>query len=138
MKQFDDQQKVDLDAEQLEIYNADNVKGNLRLVTKGEQGSTITWTSSRPTVVKGTAEAASNATQLGWVSRQATEVPVKLTATITNGSASKERTFDLTVKKQLRRYSLMRISLRTLQVNMRAVKKSPSLRQKIPCTGSAQ
>nr|WP_154983054.1 immunoglobulin-like domain-containing protein [Paenibacillus xylanexedens] len=99
LKQFDDQQKVDLDAEQLEIYNADNVKGNLRLVTKGEQGSTITWTSSRPTVVKGTAEAASNATQLGWVSRQATEVPVKLTATITNGSASKERTFDLTVKK---------------------------------------
>lgn len=99
LKQFDDQQKVDLDAEQLEIYNADNVKGNLRLVTTGEQGSTITWTSSRPTVVKGTAEAAGNAAQLGWVSRQAAEVPVKLTATITNGSASKERTFDLTVKK---------------------------------------
>ncbi|WP_186375393.1 immunoglobulin-like domain-containing protein [Paenibacillus xylanexedens] len=99
LKQFDDQQKVDLDAERLEIYNADNVKGNLRLVTAGEQGSTITWTSSKPTVVKGTTEAAGNATQLGWVSRQATEVPVKLTATITNGTASKERTFDLTIKK---------------------------------------
>ncbi|KAJ3197882.1 hypothetical protein HK101_011536 [Irineochytrium annulatum] len=36
LKQFDDQQKIDLDAEQLEIYNADNVKGNLRLVTTGE------------------------------------------------------------------------------------------------------
>ncbi|KAA8784353.1 DUF4959 domain-containing protein [Paenibacillus amylolyticus] len=99
LKQFDDQQKIDLDAEQLEIYNADNVKGNLRLVTTGEQGSTIRWTSSKPTVVKGTAEAAGNATQLGWVSRQATDVPVSLTATITNGTASKERTFDLTVKK---------------------------------------
>lgn len=100
LKQFDDQQKVDLDAEQLEIYNADNVKGNLRLVTTGEQGSTITWTSSRPAVVKGTAEAAGNATQLGWVSRQATDIPVTLIATITNGTASKELTFNVTIKKE--------------------------------------
>ncbi|MGO4730158.1 immunoglobulin-like domain-containing protein [Paenibacillus sp. 2KB_22] len=99
LKQFDDQQKVDLDAEQLEIYNANNVKGNLRLVTAGEQGSTITWTSSRPAVVKGTAEAAGNAPQLGWVSRQATDIPVTLIATITNGTASKELTFNVTIKK---------------------------------------
>ncbi|WP_433752427.1 immunoglobulin-like domain-containing protein [Paenibacillus amylolyticus] len=99
LKQFDDEQKVDLDAEQLEIYNADNVKGNVRLVTTGEQGSSITWTSSRPTVVKGTAEAAGNSTQLGWVSRQATDIPVTLIATITNGTASKERTFNVTIKK---------------------------------------
>ncbi|WP_405172242.1 immunoglobulin-like domain-containing protein [Paenibacillus sp. FSL H8-0280] len=101
LKQFDDQQKVDLDAEQLEIYNADNVKGNLRLVTVGEQGSTITWTSSRPAVVKGTAEAAGNATQLGWVSRQATDIPVTLIATITNGAASKELTFNVTIKQAI-------------------------------------
>jgi uncharacterized protein YjdB len=99
LKQFDDQQKVDLDAEQLKIYNADNVKGNLRLVTTGEHGSTISWTSSRPTVVKGTAEAAGNAAQLGWVSRQATDIPVTLIATIANGTASKERTFNLTIKQ---------------------------------------
>ncbi|MBB6019071.1 uncharacterized protein YjdB [Paenibacillus sp. JGP012] len=99
LKQFDDQQKVDLDAEQLKIYNADNVKGNLRLVTTGEQGSTITWTSSRPIVVKGTAEAAGNAARLGWVSRQATDIPVTLRATIANGTASKERTFNLTIKQ---------------------------------------
>ncbi len=99
LKQFDDQQKVDLDAEQLNIYNADNVKGNLRLVTTGEQGSAITWTSSRPTVVKGTAEAAGNAAKLGWVSRQATDIPVTLIATITNGTASKERTFNLKIKQ---------------------------------------
>ncbi|MFX3647528.1 MAG: immunoglobulin-like domain-containing protein [Paenibacillus sp.] len=99
LKQFDDQQKVDLDAEQLEIYNADNVKGNLRLVTSGEQGSTITWTSSKPAVVKGTAEAAGNVAQLGWVSRQSTDIPVTLIATITNGATSKERTFDLTIKQ---------------------------------------
>ncbi|MBT2284582.1 S-layer homology domain-containing protein [Paenibacillus polymyxa] len=101
LKQFDDQQKVDLDAEQLEIYNADNVKGNLRLVTVGEQGSTITWTSSSPAVVKGTAEAAGNATQLGWVSRQATDTPVTLIATITNGAASKELTFNVTIKQEI-------------------------------------
>lgn len=101
LKQFDDQQKVDLDAEQLEIYNADNVKGNLRLVTTGEQGSTITWTSSRPAVVKGTAEAAGNATQLGWVSRQAADIPVTLIATITNGAASKELTFNVTIKQAI-------------------------------------
>lgn len=135
LKQFDDQQKVDLDAEQLEIYNADNVKGNLRLVTTGEQGSTITWTSSRPAVVKGTAEAAGNATQLGWVSRQATDIPVTLIATITNGAASKELTFNVTIKKQLHQYSLMRTSLHTLQVSMRAVKRSPLLQRKIHCSG---
>lgn len=99
LKQFDDQQKVDLDAEQIEIYNADNVKGNLRLVTTGEQGSTITWVSSRPAVVKGTAEAAGDATQLGWVSRQATDTPVTLIATITNGAASKQLTFNVTIKQ---------------------------------------
>ncbi|WKL00979.1 S-layer homology domain-containing protein [Paenibacillus amylolyticus] len=101
LKQFDDQQKVDLDAEQIEIYNADNVKGNLRLVTTGEQGSTITWVSSRPAVVKGTAEAAGNTTQLGWVSRQATDTPVTLIATITNGAASKELTFNVTIKQAI-------------------------------------
>ncbi len=101
LKQFDDQQKVDLDAEQIEIYNADNVKGNLRLVTTGEQGSTITWVSSRPAVVKGTAEAAGNVTQLGWVSRQATDTPVTLIATITNGAASKELTFNVTIKQAI-------------------------------------
>lgn len=99
LKQFDDQQKVDLDAEQIEIYNADNVKGNLRLVATGEQGSTITWVSSRPAVIKGTAEAAGNATQLGWVSRQAMDTPVTLIATITNGAASKQLTFNVTIKQ---------------------------------------
>ncbi|WP_353882812.1 immunoglobulin-like domain-containing protein [Paenibacillus amylolyticus] len=101
LKQFDDQQKVDLDAEQIEIYNADNVKGNLRLVATGEQGSTITWVSSRPAVVKGTAEAAGDATQLGWVSRQATDTPVTLIATITNGAASKQLTFNVTIKQAI-------------------------------------
>ncbi|MEK4361132.1 immunoglobulin-like domain-containing protein [Paenibacillus sp. FSL M8-0212] len=101
LKQFDDQQKVDLDAEQIEIYNADNVKGNLRLVTTGEQGSTITWVSSRPAVVKGTAEAAGNVTQLGWVSRQAADTPVTLIATITNGAASKQLTFNVTIKQAI-------------------------------------
>lgn len=101
LKQFDDQQKVDLDAEQIEIYNADNIKGNLRLVATGEQGSTITWLSSKPAVLKGTAEAAGDATQLGWVSRQATDTPVTLIATITSGAASKQLTFNVTIKQAI-------------------------------------
>src|SRR5690606_27015801 len=71
LKEFDDGQIVNLDADALTIYNPSNMKGHLRLTSQGEHGSTITWVSSNPSVIKGTAEAAGDEKQLGWVSRQA-------------------------------------------------------------------
>ncbi|PZD94736.1 hypothetical protein DNH61_17460 [Paenibacillus sambharensis] len=99
LKDFDDQQKADQDAAALMIYNANNVKGNLRLAATGPAGSKITWASSKPEVIKGTAEAAGDAKQLGWVTRQAADQAVTLTATVTHGAASAERSFEVTVAK---------------------------------------
>jgi len=99
LKEFDDEQIVNLDADALTIYNPSNVKGHLRLALNGEQGSTITWVSSNPAVIKGSVEAGGSDKQLGWVTRQATDTDVTLTATITSGSASVQRSFDVTVVK---------------------------------------
>ncbi|MBW5448253.1 hypothetical protein GE107_19590 [Cohnella sp. CFH 77786] len=96
LKAFTDQQKADLDAAALAIA-ADRVKGHLRLDTTGANGSAITWTSSRPDIIKGTADAAGDPHRLGWVTRQDADTPVTLTANVTNGGASARRTFDVTV-----------------------------------------
>ncbi|WP_110930153.1 immunoglobulin-like domain-containing protein [Paenibacillus bouchesdurhonensis] len=101
LQEFTDAQKAALDADQLEIFNVQNIKGNIRLSTEGEHGSTVTWVSSHPQVVKGTAEAvaAGDLTQLGRVARPAVDTAVTLTATVGQGGETATRIFNLIVKR---------------------------------------
>ncbi len=101
LKQYDPEQTAKLDAAALIIRNADKVKGNLRLPTVGKLGSQITWISSRPDIVKGSAEAeeASDPYELGRVTRPAEDTAVKLTARVQYDGAVEERNFDLLVVK---------------------------------------
>lgn len=101
LQEYSAAQKVALDAASLEVINMHNIKGNIRLPVTGEQGSDITWISSHPHIIKGTAEASASgdATQLGRVARPAADTAVSLTATVSQGGESASRTFDLTVKK---------------------------------------
>lgn len=88
------------DKTDLIINNADNVKGNVTLSTKGANGSTITWKSSNPQVVSANAVKNTNydETPAGVVKRQSQDTVVKLTATLTLEGESLEKEFDLTVK----------------------------------------
>ncbi|MFA9556754.1 immunoglobulin-like domain-containing protein [Evansella sp. AB-rgal1] len=97
LKEFSDEQRVTLDAERLVIYNQDQIKGNLRLLTVGEEGSSITWESSKPEIIKGTEQAGVDIQQLGWVTRPAVDTEVTLTATVSYGTDEVVRTFDVTV-----------------------------------------
>ncbi|WP_299090241.1 immunoglobulin-like domain-containing protein [uncultured Metabacillus sp.] len=99
LKEYTDEQVVELDASNLAVINADNVKGNLSLPVSGQEGSTITWESSNPVMVKGSAEAAENNKMLGWVTRPEADSKVTLTATISKGNAEMKKEFNLTVKK---------------------------------------
>ena len=102
LKEFNDQEAVDTDAAKLVIYNQNNIKGNIRLPVEGANGTEIRWTSSRPQIVKGSpeAEAEGDPTQLGRVVRPDEDTTVTLTATVSKGTASAQRTFDLTVRKK--------------------------------------
>ncbi|MEE6282539.1 immunoglobulin-like domain-containing protein [Georgenia sp. MJ170] len=88
--QFEDSPAVDRDAYDLDLYDTDDVRGNITLPAEGEFGSTITWESSAPGLVSPTGE----------VTRPAyghPEAPVTLTATVAKGEASQTKTFDITV-----------------------------------------
>ena len=103
LKAFDDTEAVSADAAKLVIYNQNNIKGNIRLPVAGENGTTIRWTSSHPHIVKGSpeAEAAGDPAQLGRVARpEDADTAVTLTATVSKGNASVQRTFDLVVRKK--------------------------------------
>ncbi|MGQ4667904.1 immunoglobulin-like domain-containing protein [Metabacillus halosaccharovorans] len=99
LKEYSDDQVVNLDALNLALTNTDNVKGNVTLPVSGIEGSTITWESSNPQIVKGSAEAADHNKMLGWVTRPEADTEVILKATITKGSAKTTKPFKLNVIK---------------------------------------
>jgi len=100
LEELTDQSRVELDRDAIAIHNTANVKGNLRLPTTGANGSTITWSSSRPDIVKGTAEASSDPKALGRVVRPSgADAAVTLTATIAYGGSREQRAFDLVVRQ---------------------------------------
>ncbi len=99
LKEYTDEQVVELDASKLKIQNVENVKGNLSLPVSGEEGSSITWESSNPDIVKGSAEATDDDKKLGWVTRPEADTKVTLTATLSKGEAETKKKFNLTVKK---------------------------------------
>ncbi|MBR5635757.1 MAG: family 43 glycosylhydrolase [Pseudobutyrivibrio sp.] len=92
--------KLQADYEVLEIFNADDIRGNINLPAEGKYGSKITWKSADTDVI--TDKASKNedyaSTPAGVVTRQAKDVKVKLTATIELDGDKKEKEFEVTVK----------------------------------------
>ncbi|WP_341716280.1 Ig-like domain repeat protein [Micromonospora sp. FIMYZ51] len=87
--EFDDAQAVDRDTSDLTLYATDDVRGNINLPATGAFGSTITWKSTTDLV-----------TATGEVTRPAfgrPDVAATLTATIAKGSASKTKSFPVTI-----------------------------------------
>ena len=92
--EFDDQQSVARDADELALAGLDDIRGNVTLPITGQFGSTIAWTAS-PNVI----------TPTGEVTRPAYGRPdaqVTLTATLTKGTATRTRSFSATVKAKPR------------------------------------
>ncbi|MDP4272229.1 MAG: LamG-like jellyroll fold domain-containing protein, partial [Bacteroidota bacterium] len=89
---YSNQTSVQMDADSLRLTgNLTNLHSNLTLPASGSQGSTITWTSDKPTVL-------SNAGAI--VNRPAHgsgNATVILTATITKGGASIQKLFTISV-----------------------------------------
>ena len=88
-------------ADQLELVNPDDVRGNIYLPTEVEvEGSgrtaAVTWESSNPAVVT---DQEQDGKPAGVVTRQAEDTTVTLTASITAEEGAVEKEFTLTVKK---------------------------------------
>jgi len=88
-------QMVQSTAAELEIEfntgdDAGNVTSGIGLLDVGPNGETITWESSNPSVV----------TNQGIVLRQSSDVNVVMTATVTMGTSSAQKTFYLTVRSK--------------------------------------
>ncbi len=98
LKQIQDEEDVRADKEALAISyaagdSAEHVTQDLELSTTGANGSEITWASSNESYIKPD----------GTVTRPKPDEgdqQVTLTATLTKGAASAEKTFDLTVIKE--------------------------------------
>ena len=73
--------------------SADSVTQNIALLTEGENGSTITWSSDNEDVVNPNGEV----TRKAYVYPNS-DVQVKMTATITMGNKSKTKEIEITVK----------------------------------------
>ncbi|WP_406036116.1 family 43 glycosylhydrolase [Nocardioides sp. NBC_00163] len=85
-----DEEKVTRAAAALKVWDADGIRGNITLPTKGLHGTTISWTSSEPAVV----------TPTGEVDRPAygeKAVRLALNATVSLGKVKDKRQFRLTV-----------------------------------------
>ncbi|MED4229100.1 immunoglobulin-like domain-containing protein [Neobacillus cucumis] len=83
---------VRTDAEKLTVNNIDDVRGNLTLPNSEENGSTITWKSSDPTIITPTGEVTRPANGKG-------DTTVKLTATITLNNETVTKAFLAKVKE---------------------------------------
>ncbi|MGM0874719.1 MAG: family 43 glycosylhydrolase [Bacillota bacterium] len=95
-----DEEIVELAKANLEIPNADDIRGNITLPTSTNNGATITWETDRPDVVNVNKAENENYDDIpaGIVTRLDTDTQVKLTATITSGEVSDTKQILLTVK----------------------------------------
>lgn len=88
----DDQAKADAAAAALSLVHPDDVRGHLTLPDSSSHGAAVTWASSAPAVVA----------EDGIVNRPAHgagDTQVTLTATVTVGSGTATRAFELTVRE---------------------------------------
>ena len=84
----------------LTLRDTDNIRGNITLPEKGENGSPITWESSDEAVIstKDVKNTGYDKTPAGVVHRQEEDTKVTLTATLDQGGAKREKKFEVTVK----------------------------------------
>jgi len=87
-----DLETVKMDAQLLKVYNIEDVRGNLTLPVKGQNGSTITWKSDDVSIITNTGEVTRPAHGSG-------DVTVKLTATISLNRVSVTKTFLAVVRE---------------------------------------
>ena len=92
LAQYTNTQSTTLDAGNLTVSgNVNNLRSNLQLATAGNEGSTITWSSDKPTILSN-AGAIVNRPAHGTGKQK-----VVLTATISKGGVSTTKTFDIYV-----------------------------------------
>lgn len=87
-----DSASVQMDKEALTVHNINDVRGHLTLSSAGENGSSITWTSSNPAVITATGEVTRPAHGSG-------NVIVTLTATVAKNAESASKTYQAVVKE---------------------------------------
>lgn len=90
LAELTDAESVTADANALEVIHVDDVRGHLFLPLEGENGTTITWSSSNPTVIS--SDGIVNRAPVGGVTQTVT-----LTATVTKDQETTTKTFTATV-----------------------------------------
>ncbi|MBB2948947.1 beta-xylosidase [Actinoplanes lutulentus] len=85
--EYGDQETAEAAAVLLAVNNLDDVRGNLTLPVAGSFGTTVTWSSSDPSVISPT----------GVVRRPSSSSSITLTAHVTAGSATADRDFTAVV-----------------------------------------
>lgn len=90
------------DFDNLEILNANEIKGNIYLPLTGLNGSQITWKSSEPTIIsdKEVENPNYDSTPAGLVTRQEEDVSLTLTATLTLNDQEVQKNFKVLVRKK--------------------------------------
>ncbi|QGQ44783.1 family 43 glycosylhydrolase [Metabacillus sediminilitoris] len=95
-----DEEIVGIAKANLDIPNADDIRGNITLPASSDKGATITWETDSPDVVSVNKKENENYDYIpaGVVTRQDSDTQVKVTATITSGEISDTKQITLTVK----------------------------------------
>ncbi|WP_299090228.1 family 43 glycosylhydrolase [uncultured Metabacillus sp.] len=95
-----DEEIVETAKANLEIPNADDIRGNITLPTTSDKGAAITWETDRPDVVNVNGKENENYDDMpaGVVIRQDKDTKINLTAKISYGEITATKTIPLTVK----------------------------------------
>ncbi|MDQ6417890.1 LamG-like jellyroll fold domain-containing protein [Paenibacillus sp. LHD-117] len=91
---------LELEAAEMSLPNAENIRGNITLPEKTAAGATITWASDREDVISTviTPNDDYDITPAGVVKRQNSDTHVKLSATLSYEGQSKTKVMTVTVK----------------------------------------
>jgi hypothetical protein len=101
-KNLTDEMVMDEALAEVKVPGANDVRGNISLISKTTSGVTVAWTSSDESVVSTAVKtnAGYDDTPAGVVTRPAdADASVTLTATLTHKALTETKTFNLTVKK---------------------------------------
>ncbi|WP_223167487.1 family 43 glycosylhydrolase [Nonomuraea sp. SYSU D8015] len=92
LAEYDNVKIAEEAAAALTVHNIDDVRGNLTLPVTGQNGTTVSWASDKPSVITPTGEVTRPAHGAGAVT-------VKVTATVTKNAATATRQFTAEVRE---------------------------------------